>query len=134
MVRKETRSVLGENLARLRDARALSQEELAQGTEGVVSQADVSRIESGSTVDPSAWKLLALAKVLKVDMLEFFGEAQGSDDEIERSLEDFLNSPIAADISKAEEEELRRTKVPFGRAPTDRTWFHLLEAIRSSSK
>lgn len=54
-------------LRRLRESQGLTQRELEQRTGGRVSYANISQLEIGATLRPSAWMLAELGKVLGFD-------------------------------------------------------------------
>jgi len=60
--------VIGQQIKKLREARGLTQVELADKVE--VAQAYVSALENGSRKNPSLELLRKLAKVLKADVAE----------------------------------------------------------------
>ena len=69
-------SGFGDRLRRLREAKGWSQEELARQA-GSVTQAQVSRLESGQRANPKATVLLALARALQVSVDELLREEEG---------------------------------------------------------
>src|SRR5690348_9720703 len=92
---------IGINLKLIRERLKLSQRELADRTNGQLTQADVSRIEGGETQDPGASKLRALALALGVDMLAFWdGESPASG--AAAGLDTFLASPLAQGVTDEE--------------------------------
>lgn len=125
----DTTGLIGANLRRIRKDRGLSQRELANLTNGKVVQGDISRIESGATPDPGFSKLNPLAEALGVDIREFWAGGPS----IEETLQRFLESDIADDVTEEEAAALKRVFVPWG-IPTVRSWHLILTAMRTDKR
>ncbi len=129
-----TPTVMGVNLARLRAKHRLSQQELVDRTGGRVSQADISRIETGETQEPSAQLLKWVADALDESVAEFWIDPdEPANKDAMQTLDEFLASPLGRDATPEQIEKLRGARWPFG-VPTARGWFHALELLRTSEK
>lgn len=100
-------TVIGLNLKRLRERRGWLQGELA--TASGTDQPDISRTETGETQDPSGDLLKKWADALGANVDEFWATVQGPAND---TLEEFLASPLARDVTQAEVEQLRRAVFP----------------------
>lgn len=126
-------SLYGRNLLRLRTEARVTQGELADATDGVVAQGDVSRLENGETQEPSATQIKALADALGVPIAEFWIDPDAPDRPQAETLREFYASALSEGITPSERKELERAVIPHGH-PTVKTYYLLLEAIRSASK
>lgn len=97
--------MFGENLKRIRNARGISQEELAQRIH-VVRQT-VSKWETGRSV-PDAVMLQALAQELNTTVSELLGEPLPSDDA--SALQTLMEQPTAIHEPSAQKREIRYKK------------------------
>lgn len=121
-------SIVGMNLRRLRTKHEVTQEQLAERSG--LSITGIALIETGER-DPQFETIQALASALGEPVEELVsthrhevGEATA------RSLEAFLHTPWAKDVTEHEKHLLRSAAVPWG--PLDAVgWHHILLAIRS---
>jgi transcriptional regulator with XRE-family HTH domain len=132
---------LGERLKRLRIAAGLTQLQL-----GVAIGRDngtISRIERGETKDPERETIEHLADELGLTYSELmFGEKPRAESETVRitaypSLEEFLNSPMASDISPEEQKWLRSEIAEFRSAEGDpgfEYYVHKLSSYRAMKR
>lgn len=119
-------TLIGERLTSLRKSAGLSQADLAERTDGVVSGPDIARIETGRTRDPSVNKMSALAEALGVTMDAFFSSADFPD-----ALRTYIDSGIT-EVSEAEVDFLRQSFWPPGYEPTPEAYHALLDALRKA--
>lgn len=122
-------NVLGDNLKRLRAERGLSGRDIEEATGGVVQQADVSRIESGTTGSPGSRKLVAIARALNVPVGVLLGGGGSVDDS--ESLAEFLASPFGKGLSDDQKAWLRSIQWPENFKPSLRSWVLMLEGYRA---
>lgn len=125
-----TKETIGQNIKTARARLGLSQRALAKNTDGV-TQADISRFEAGVTM-PSADKLSALAKTLRVPVQDLYSGVS-SNDKTRETFEAFCESGLAAGISEQEREELRKAVWVWG-PPNIEAWYHALLQLRAIRK
>lgn len=128
---RTTPSIVGLNLRRLRLARGLSQEALAQL--GGWSRVYIARIETGAVQSPTAKTIQKLAELLGVSIEELLSPRAG-ESPIGPLVDQFLESPWAEVIQPTEEEIewLRGLNSIFwvDLPPTPVTLLHLIKARR----
>jgi transcriptional regulator with XRE-family HTH domain len=104
--------ILGERIRELREARSLSQRELAR--RAGVDHSYVSKIENGRTEVPSVDTLRALATVLEVEEVEMLGFADvlpGAFASIARSPEAMRFMRRASDLARSSEDWVEMLEV-----------------------
>lgn len=128
-------SGFGTNVKRLREARSLTQEELADLAG--VARPTVTEIETGGAPNPREVTRQALAKALGVSVSEL-ARATEPNREMAEAVSDYVASPYAA-IDRPQFEELTRLKRVevaqwTGRKPSPESIHHVLLALRASAK
>jgi transcriptional regulator with XRE-family HTH domain len=121
-------TLIGRNLDRLLRKHGMSQKELAAKTNGALTQADVSRIRTGETKDPSANKLRALAMALGEPLDVFWADPEDPRS-MDPSLAAFMATDFASGVTDDEMAELasaRGLRGPLSPA----AWYHVLQAVR----
>lgn len=119
-------SALGRTIKERRKSLHLTQRIVAG--EAGITQGYLSQVESGQVNELGASVAQKLARILKLPIDSLLGEARAED--VDASLDAFLASELAEGVTKDERDALRRAAVPWGK-PTIRTWYHVLESIRS---
>jgi transcriptional regulator with XRE-family HTH domain len=119
-------TLVARNVKRLRDARGWTQGELCSATGGAITQGQLSRFERGEVGDIGSGRLAAIARALGVSVTELHAP-DGT--EPNPSLERFLRSDLASDITDEERAALARTSWDSTDAPPA-AWYHLLQALR----
>jgi transcriptional regulator with XRE-family HTH domain len=119
-------SAIGAAVRRICTERGLTQKAIERATG--LQQAYLSQIERGEIQDPGVTVLKRIADACKVSLLDFFDDpAPGR----HASLDEFLKSSMAADITPEERAQLSTWRSPSG-TPNQTTWYLVLQAIRSA--
>jgi transcriptional regulator with XRE-family HTH domain len=130
---KYTPSVIGRNVRRLRDKHGLTQPELAE--RAGLKQGDISNLESGQTQEPSPTRLRKIKDALDEPWSQFFREPNAVErSPVLKSLDAFLRSGLADDITPDERELLEDWEWFGTGVPSPKAWYHLLEAMRATNK
>lgn len=98
MNKEESKRKYGQNLRRLREAKGMSQEELAKAL-GYTNRSSINKIEIGRSSIPTE-KIQLTAQVLGVSPLELF---EGEDEVDNDNIEKFKTALFNGDISKLNE-------------------------------
>lgn len=122
-------SIVGLNFKRLRLKHGKTQKEMAAALG--IEQATLSTLETGRIQDLGSINIWKAAEYLSEPPEAFWSPHEFSDDEMEASLQRFLESGVFDDITEDEIADLRRVRMPWGPPPM-RAWIKALEMIRAA--
>lgn len=127
-------TTVGSRIRKLREQRSMSLQDLADGAK--ISKTYLWQVENGRVGQPSAQKLLAIARALETTIASLLGQpvVKVDDEEIEipASLADFLRR--AAGVTEAEKKMLAGIQYRGKRPSSADDWAFIYETIKRATR